>query len=131
MRIDANLNDVQERGPLPGGMYSYRINGAPKLEKSKTSAKDMLVFNVDIINLDSEVKSSCFTNMKYYVVKSDTDGWKVWGLKQIAKASGIEFTDDGLDTDDFAGAEGECVVERELYQGKEKATISSFVVSGE
>jgi len=127
MKIETNLNDVSEKGPLPGGMYSSIIRGVPKLEKAK-SGKEMLVFDIEITDLDPFLRSSCFTVLKHRVVKSDSDGWKVWTLKKIADCYGVNYDEDGLDTEDFAGKEGNVIVERELYNGKEQAKIADFVV---
>ena len=123
MRIEANLFEVKEKQVLPGGTYNA-IMSAPKMEKSKENAKDMLVFKVKIID---PVGADFWDQLTYWSVKQDGVGWATFSMKEICDAAGVNYDPAGFDTDDFEGKQVRVVVEQTIYKDKMQNKIVHFV----
>ena len=123
MRIEGNLFEVKEKQVLPGGTYNA-IMSAPKMEKSKENAKDMLVFKVKIID---PVGADFWDQLTYWSVKQDGVGWATFSMKEICDAAGVLYDASGFDTDDFEGKQVRVVVEQTIYKDKMQNKIVHFV----
>lgn len=123
MRIEGNLFEVKEKQVLPGGTYNA-IMSAPKMEKSKENAKDMLVFKVKIID---PVGADFWDQLTYWSVKQDGVGWATFSMKEICDAAGVNYDPAGFDTDDFEGKQVRVVVEQTIYKDKMQNKIVHFV----
>lgn len=123
MRIEANLFEVKEKQVLPGGTYNGLL-AAPKMEKSKDSGKDMLVFKVKIID---PVGPDYWDQLTYWLVKQDSVGWGTYSMKEICDAAGVNYDPTGLDTDDFEGKQVRVVVEQTIYKDKTQNKIVHFI----
>ena len=123
MRIEANLMEVKEKQALPGGKYNA-VMQAPTMEKTKETGRAMLEF---VIKITDPVGHEFWDQLKHRIVKHDTLGWAVFGMKEVAEACGLKYDATGFDTDDFAGKQCILVVEQELYQDKMQNKIVHFL----
>lgn len=125
MRIEANLFEVKEKQALPGATYNAMLS-APKMEKAKESGREMLVFEAKIID---PIGPDFWDRLRHRIVKHDTLGWAVFGMKEIADACNLRYDPTGFDTDDFEGKQCKVVVEQEIYQDKMQNKIVHFLKS--
>ena len=123
MRIEANLFEVKEKNPLPGATYNAIVS-APKLEKSKDSGKDMLVFDFKVID---PVGADYFDNLRHWIVRQEGAGWATFTMKELCDACGLSYDPTGFDTDDFAGKMCKIVVEQTIYKDKMVNKIVHFL----
>ena len=111
MHIKINkFAEVKSGGdPLPAGVYLATITGA-EVKQSKSSDSKMIVVEFTVSDGDF-AKRKLFRN---FSLSEKALGF----LKELCEKGHIEFTDDGLDTENMLGAELSLQVGQREYEGK-------------
>lgn len=104
------FNEVSSGGePLPAAVYAAKITNA-ELKQSKSSDSEMIA-------VEFTVQDGDFANRKLFRNYSLSE--KALGfLKELCEKGKIEFSDDGLDTEDMLGAEVSLQVGQREYEGR-------------
>jgi len=117
-----NLNDVQERQLLKEGRYTLLVESA-KVKKSEKSGKDSILV---ILSAEGEPNT---VNILHNIAlpgaddESETRNFKMLMIKRFLVQFGIDF-ENGVNTETFPGARGECNVTVEEYEGRRSNRLS-------
>lgn len=117
-RIRVDLTQVDTFEQFPDGNYLFEILGA-------TSDNDSIKWKARVVEGEHEGKIiQHFCSLKPAAL---------WNLKALCDAVGLDYTDDGFDTDDAEGALFYADVYAEEYEGRTymKLDPSSFASHGE
>lgn len=117
MRVPINLFDVKVSRVVDPSTYAVMFK-SQKQEVSK-AGNNMTLFIL-------EATDSGFEGVVFYdrVVHDPSAGWK-W--KQIYDAVGVAYDPSGFDTDDLIYTECRVTVDKEIYEGKERNTVESYL----
>lgn len=117
MRINVNLDDVQEDQPLTPDWYPVRVVGA-EVKNAKDGESQYIALDMEITAGDAEGRH-VFDNLS---LKERA----LFKLKKFMKAAGIPWEPDGFNTEDMYGAELEVYVDNEEYQGELRNRVQKY-----
>lgn len=118
-RINVNLNDVQSGFPLfPDGLYVVEISEKSRVGKSQAG-------NAKIIWFAKILDPEEFVDQTITWETSLTPA-ALWRLKEMTDAVGLDYDEDGFDTDDAAGSTLIVRNEQKVWEGELRNNITKF-----
>src|SRR6185437_1130137 len=114
--INAAMNEAVEAEVVPEGEYHIR-NHEAEMATSKKGSQMIKVLSV----IESPDYPNAAPIMTYLALPGDDDepksaAFKLLQLRRFCECFEIPFEENGFDTDDIAGSEGDCLVKQETFQ---------------
>ena len=109
----------EEQTVAPEGEYPLAVR---KAELKQTKKGDpMVVLNIGFVGEPTFAPFSHFVTFPKEGDSPDFVAMKAREIRRLCHVFGVDYTDEGFNSDDFAGAEGTCRVGVETYEpeGKE------------
>lgn len=116
--IKVALSDAKESDVVPEGEYDLRIVKAE--DKDSKAGNPMTVVMIQIVS-EEYPNASPLNHFITYPSDNGSEGGNAMKLRDIARflqVFSIPHTEDGFDTDDLQGAEGNCYLVQEEGQDK-------------